>query len=394
MSNSNNPLISIVMPVYNNEKYFPMAVESVLSQKLENDSAIELIIVDDGSTDMTGQIADELSAKDARIKVIHQENQWIYASMNNGIRAASGEYVYILNSDDKLAGGAIPLLIKKIAEYDHPDVIWTKIIWCYVDENQETISSVDFNAKADTEFYCGNSEEVHTRWIDTEKCYLTADQANLYKRELIIRHPFRNDVYGADALFNSDIADEIQTMAILSDVIYLHMIYQLPERNASIGKYYPYMHEMFDEIFRQARMVYERWNISENVYLPFLADRRIKQMTEEVIALSYPTCHLNMREKMLEIYHKSANRQLRDVAIKVGREREYESRILNGTAKVLGGQSLDEDLKFIEKLVAGLPKIYTENVDWSRVDRAEMLEAAGDPLNTDKIGKIYYTQDW
>lgn len=390
MSNSTTPLISIVMPVYNNEKYFPMAVESVLSQKLENDSAIELIIVDDGSTDMTGQIADELSAKDARIKVIHQNNQWVYASMNNGIRAASGEYVYILNSDDKLADGAITLLIKKIAEYDHPDVIWTKIKWYYVDENQKVISSVDFDTK--TDFYCKNQEEVHINWVYLEECNFTT--ANLYKRELMVSHPFRNDVYGADILFNYDIADEIQTMTALGDVIYLHMIYQQPERNVSKGKYYPYMHEMFNEIFQKAKQIYEKWNISENVYMPLVADRRIKQVTDEVIALSYPTCHLNLREKMLEIYHKVANAQMRDIAIKVGREREYESRILNGTAKVLDGQSLDEDLKFIEKLVAGLPKVYTENVDWSRIDRAEMLEAAGDPLNTDKIGKIYYTQDW
>ena len=82
------PLISIITPVYNKEKYVANAIESVLSQSFD---AFEYIIIDDGSTDASPAIVDEYAKKDNRIKVIHQQNQWIYASFNNGIREASGE---------------------------------------------------------------------------------------------------------------------------------------------------------------------------------------------------------------------------------------------------------------------------------------------------------------
>ena len=67
--------VSIIMPVYNNEKYFPLAVKSIEAQNYDN---YELIIIDDGSTDKTSNIADQLAANNPHIKVIHQKNQWIY----------------------------------------------------------------------------------------------------------------------------------------------------------------------------------------------------------------------------------------------------------------------------------------------------------------------------
>ena len=90
------PLISIITAVYNNEKYIRNAANSVLNQSFRD---IEYIIVDDGSTDRTPDIVNEIASKDARVKVIHQKNQWIFASYNNGIRQASGKYFYIINSE-------------------------------------------------------------------------------------------------------------------------------------------------------------------------------------------------------------------------------------------------------------------------------------------------------
>ena len=74
------PYFSIVMPVYNNEKLLPNAVNSIINQTF---SDWELIIVDDGSTDNTPAVADSFAETDSRIRVIHQENQWIFRSYNN-----------------------------------------------------------------------------------------------------------------------------------------------------------------------------------------------------------------------------------------------------------------------------------------------------------------------
>ena len=134
----NKITISIIIPVYNKEKYLEKAVNSVLQQM---NRRMEIIIVDDGSTDNSPQIIDMLSEKYDSITAIHQKNQWVYASFNNGVKAANGEYVYILNSDDCLFDGILTLLEEKTVQYNKPDVIWTKCVTCHCDENQNIIKT-------------------------------------------------------------------------------------------------------------------------------------------------------------------------------------------------------------------------------------------------------------
>ena len=102
--------ISVIMPVYNSEEYLKWAAESVLKQNLKE---IELIMVDDGSKDKSGQICDTLKAKDDRVKVIHQKNQGISAARNNGMKAAQGEYIAFIDNDDAYVEG----FLDKIYEY-------------------------------------------------------------------------------------------------------------------------------------------------------------------------------------------------------------------------------------------------------------------------------------
>ena len=82
--------VSIIMPVYNSEKFLKKAVDSVLNQKFED---FELILVDDGSPDASGSICDEFAEKDSRVKVIHKKNGGICSARNAGLKIAKGEYV-------------------------------------------------------------------------------------------------------------------------------------------------------------------------------------------------------------------------------------------------------------------------------------------------------------
>lgn len=90
-------LVSVIIPVYNVEKYLRECIDSVLKQTYTN---YEVILVDDGSTDTSGQICDEYVKVDERIRVIHQKNQGLSVTRNNGFRLSRGEYVYFLDSDD------------------------------------------------------------------------------------------------------------------------------------------------------------------------------------------------------------------------------------------------------------------------------------------------------
>ena len=97
-------MISVVIPCYKVEKLLERCVESILKQTFD---AFELILVDDGSPDQTGVVADKIALRDARIKVIHQENGGVMAARHAGARAASGDWVCFVDSDDALPMDAL-----------------------------------------------------------------------------------------------------------------------------------------------------------------------------------------------------------------------------------------------------------------------------------------------
>ena len=130
----NQPLISIIIPVYNVEEYLRECVDSVINQTYEN---LEIILVDDGSTDLSGKICDEYAEKDNRISVVHQQNGGLSVARNTGFVNALGEYVYFLDSDDYIDQNTIETLLS-IAEKDNSDIVFFDAI-SFADTNDFTV---------------------------------------------------------------------------------------------------------------------------------------------------------------------------------------------------------------------------------------------------------------
>lgn len=91
------PLISVIVPIYNVEKYVRKCLDSLVAQTLRE---IEVICIDDGSTDRSGEIADEIARDDARFRVIHTENRGLSAARNRGIDEARSQWLMFVDSDD------------------------------------------------------------------------------------------------------------------------------------------------------------------------------------------------------------------------------------------------------------------------------------------------------
>lgn len=113
-------LISVIIPVYNVEPYLKRCVSSVLAQTHDN---IEIILIDDGATDNSGKICDELAMVDSRIHVIHQENMGLSGARNTGLQHISGSYVYFLDSDDWITPDCLEYLLKMAQQYDADMVV-------------------------------------------------------------------------------------------------------------------------------------------------------------------------------------------------------------------------------------------------------------------------------
>ena len=109
------PLISVIVPIYNVAPYLHECIDSIINQTYKN---IEVILVDDGSTDNSGKICDEYAKKDRRMVVIHQENQGVNLARTNGLNIAKGDYIGYVDGDDWIEPEMYEHLLNKILETD------------------------------------------------------------------------------------------------------------------------------------------------------------------------------------------------------------------------------------------------------------------------------------
>lgn len=131
---SDNPLVSIIIPVYNVEKYLERCVDSVLGQTYKS---LEIILVDDGSTDNCGKICDTYKLSDTRISVIHKKNGGLSDARNCGMKISNGDYIFFVDSDDWIKKECIQTLIFYALEKD-ADVVISK----YISVSDETMLQI------------------------------------------------------------------------------------------------------------------------------------------------------------------------------------------------------------------------------------------------------------
>ena len=111
---NNEPLVSVIVPIYNSGKYLDKCIDSIVNQTYKN---LEIILVDDGSTDNAPEICDEWAKKDERIKVIHQENGGVSKARNVGLDNVTGEYISFVDSDDYVVRNYIDFLYYNLHAY-------------------------------------------------------------------------------------------------------------------------------------------------------------------------------------------------------------------------------------------------------------------------------------
>jgi len=130
--------ISIIVPVYNTENQIRYCLDSILNQTYKN---LEIIVVDDGTKDNAGNIAEEYSKKDDRIIVIHQENQGLSAARNTGLNAATGDYISFVDSDDVLKKDFYEYMIDVLKKEGYPEIVQASFL--RIDEdNIENVENI------------------------------------------------------------------------------------------------------------------------------------------------------------------------------------------------------------------------------------------------------------
>lgn len=134
-----NTLITVIVPVYNVEKYLPQSLDSVITQSHQN---LEILVVDDGSTDLSGRICDEYENLDSRLTVYHTANHGLSEARNYALDRATGDYITFLDSDDWLEKRAYETLLEEALRTD-ADIVTCRFFYEYVNGTEESAGPVN-----------------------------------------------------------------------------------------------------------------------------------------------------------------------------------------------------------------------------------------------------------
>lgn len=171
--------LSIIVPVYNVEKYVRPCLESILRQGLDK-SRYEIIIVNDGSTDHSMEVIADLIEGHPHISVVNQENLSLSVARNNGIAKARGEYILMPDSDDLLIENSLPILLEKALETKADLVVAD-----FLDLNDEVIVNLKDIPQPEAVFEEKTGEKLFIEDLDPYQCYIWR---TLFRRDFLTNH--------------------------------------------------------------------------------------------------------------------------------------------------------------------------------------------------------------
>ncbi len=215
---SNVDLVTVIIPVYNVKPYLREALESVIRQTYQN---LEILIVDDGSRDGSGEICDEFAARDGRIRVIHQENRGLSAARNAGLRVMTGQAVMFLDSDDAFHPRIVQTLLEAMNR-EQADVVMCKFSNYYT-QNAMDPETAD-RKLAVPSIPEGAYDRIQALQALAERKINVSVWNKLYRRALweTIRFPDGHIFEDLDVTFR--MFDQTQSVYVVGQSLYLYRI--------------------------------------------------------------------------------------------------------------------------------------------------------------------------
>ena len=211
----NKYIISVIVPVYNVEKYLRRCLNSILSQTV---TSIEVILVDDGSTDSSGSICDEYASKDNRITVIHQRNYGVSVARNTGLSIAHGEYIGFCDPDDFIAPEMYEVMLSAFT----PDIDLVICGYNYYNEEYQKDESRDYQIKENEII---DNEELWKRLSDMPPTIRHGVVNKLFRRELLSNLYFDNNLKSSEDLdFLLQYISKIQTSIVVNRPLYQNLV--------------------------------------------------------------------------------------------------------------------------------------------------------------------------
>ena len=233
--NETTPKISVIVPVYKAEAYLHRCVDSILAQTFWD---FEVLLVDDGSPDKSGEICDEYARKDKRVRVFHKENGGVSSARNIGLDNAKGEYVCFVDSDDWVEGEMFATILDTFQSKKEIDILF----WGFQYDNSQLQDGTKRRiSKGELQFtYCDTAESIlkSIYWLEKREMFgWTCNK--LFKIEIIQSHQIRFD----------------ETIVLQEDHLFT-LEYVRYVKNLMVLPYYPYHYRVLDDSLMNRRRDY------------------------------------------------------------------------------------------------------------------------------------------
>lgn len=253
-------LISVIIPIYNVEHYLEKCVYSIRNQTYRN---LEIILVDDGSTDNSGRMCDAYAVEDSRIKVIHKTNGGLSSARNAGLKIASGNYIGFVDSDDYVDNDMYQELYDKCRKYDL-DLITARFV--------ENINGEDQKLNTTNEFHIFDGEQMIelNLWGDSHYVVTNSACVRLYRSEIVYNLKFPEGKKYEDICFSTNVFLKAKRCGYYDRIFYHYTIRNDSIMGLGVKRKKVVSDDFFDDLIPQMR---EQMNILTTAQKNLLADR-------------------------------------------------------------------------------------------------------------------------
>ena len=308
----NNPKVSVIMPVYNVDRFVARAIESMRNQTLED---IEVLVVDDGSTDRSGEVVDHIAERDIRLEVFHTENQGAPAARNLALDHAHGTYVYFMDADDWAEPSMLADMVSLAESHDLELVIAGFHIDTFFDgddhldevkNHPSTVYGTQGDFRSDA-YQLFDKNLLYTPW---NKLFLRSRIEGLGLRY--------RDTFWDDFPFVLDYIRDVERVGVI-DHAYYHFIRARAE--SETARWRPNMYEKREEEHGWMLDLYRHWGLLDDLESMEMVQRRyIERLVGCIENVCNPTCKLPHRERIALIKQMISSDRAQ-LAVRVARPR-------------------------------------------------------------------------
>ena len=274
-----NPIVSVIIPVYNTEKYLDKCISSVREQTYKN---IEILLIDDGSKDKSGEICDRHGAEDDRIRVIHICNSGVSHARNLGIQQSSGKYLFFVDSDDYIDSGMITDQVSAM-EHEGADLC----ISALSRENLLTDFCIDLDKPCESEMAFLLKNHL-----------LFGPMVKIYRRDLVNKHGmfFSEDFsYGEDLLFNLGYLWYVDRICYVNRCYY-HYVTENTQSLSRKVRWNAFENDMV--LHRELKKWLLEKNLMSKIAQDILADRVVGTASDAIALVYRQDCPWNKLEQL------------------------------------------------------------------------------------------------